>query len=104
MRLPSRLALSAVLGSLIAVSPAAAQIDARMLRQPDVSATQIAFVYAGDIGVVSKQGGVAVRLSSRAARNRSPLLAGWQDARLLGQLRRQHDVYTVPVQVANRPA
>ena len=41
-----------------------AQIDARMLRQPDVSQTQSAFVYAGDIWVVPKKGGTAERLSS----------------------------------------
>ena len=41
-----------------------AQIDARMLRQPDVSQTHITFVYAGDIWVVPKQGGTAERLSS----------------------------------------
>jgi tricorn protease len=41
-----------------------ARIDARMMRQPDVSATQIAFVYAGDIWLASKAGGEAVRLSS----------------------------------------
>ena len=41
-----------------------AQIDARMLRQPDVSQTHIAFVYAGDIWVVPKKGGTAARLSS----------------------------------------
>jgi len=40
------------------------RIDARMMRQPDVSATQIAFVYAGDIWVAPKAGGQAVRLSS----------------------------------------
>ncbi len=39
-------------------------IDARMMRYPDVSATQIAFVYAGDIWVAPKAGGVATRLSS----------------------------------------
>jgi len=39
-------------------------IDARMMRYPDVSVTQIAFVYAGDIWVVPKSGGVATRLSS----------------------------------------
>jgi tricorn protease len=44
--------------------PAAAQVDARMFRYPDVSATHIAFVYAGDIWVVPKTGGVANRLSS----------------------------------------
>src|ERR1035437_4690600 len=41
-----------------------ARIDARMMRQPAVSATQIAFVYAGDIWLVDKSGGVAVRISS----------------------------------------
>ncbi len=41
-----------------------AQVDARMLRQPDVSRDRIAFVYAGDIWVVSKEGGNAERLSS----------------------------------------
>ena len=39
-------------------------IDARMMRYPDVSATQIAFVYAGDIWVAPKNGGAAMRLSS----------------------------------------
>lgn len=41
-----------------------AQIDARMLRQPDVSNTHIAFSYADDIWIVSKEGGVANRLTS----------------------------------------
>ena len=49
---------------LFSVMPLYAQIDARMLREPDVSATEIAFVYAGDIWVVPKSGGLAHRLSS----------------------------------------
>ncbi|MDH4220150.1 MAG: PDZ domain-containing protein [Candidatus Aminicenantes bacterium] len=43
---------------------ARAQVDAKMFRQPDVSATHITFVYAGDIWVVPKDGGLAHRLSS----------------------------------------
>jgi tricorn protease len=43
---------------------ASAQIDARMLRYPAVSKTQIAFVYAGDVWLVSKEGGTAVRLTA----------------------------------------
>ena len=39
-------------------------IDARMFRYPDVSETQIAFVYAGDIWLAPKAGGFAQRLSS----------------------------------------
>ena len=45
-------------------SASACGVDARMLRYPDVSATQIAFVYAGDIWVAPKTGGDALRLSS----------------------------------------
>jgi tricorn protease len=39
-------------------------LDARMLRYPAVSKDRIAFVYAGDIWLVPKAGGTAVRLSS----------------------------------------
>jgi tricorn protease len=50
--------------ALAAAGRASAQVDARMFQQPAVSATHVAFVYAGDIWVVPKQGGVALRLSS----------------------------------------
>jgi tricorn protease len=56
--------LSCALLALAAATPAFAQIDARMFRQPAVSADKIAFVYAGDIWLVPKAGGTAVRLSS----------------------------------------
>ncbi len=57
--------LCAVIGALVLfAAPAEAQVDARLMRFPDVSATQIAFVYAGDIWVVEKDGGTARRLSS----------------------------------------
>ena len=48
----------------VAASSARAQVDARMFRYPAVSATQIAFTYAGDIWLAPKAGGTAVRLSS----------------------------------------
>lgn len=68
-----RLALSAcILGVFGAVTTASAQIDARMFRYPDVSATHIAFVYAGDIWVVAKSGGLATRLSSPAGEEMFP--------------------------------
>ena len=56
--------LIALCALLVAAVPAAAQVDARMFRQPAVSADRIAFVYAGDIWLVAKAGGVATRLSS----------------------------------------
>jgi tricorn protease len=99
MRVLSRLVLSALSGSLLAAAPAAAQIDARMLRQPDVSATQIAFVYAGDIWVAPKQGGVAVRLSSPRGEESFPRFS--PDGKTLAYSANYDgntDVYTVPVQ------
>ena len=51
--------------------PSACGIDARMLRFPDVSATQIAFVYAGDIWVASKAGGEAMRRLTGINRSRN---------------------------------
>ncbi len=41
-----------------------AQIDAKMIQNPDVSESQIVFAYAGDLWVVPKEGGTANRLSS----------------------------------------
>jgi tricorn protease len=63
-RSPLRALAFLVVCAFLLPHPAAAQIDAHALRQPDVSATQIAFVYAGDVWVVPKTGGVANRLSS----------------------------------------
>lgn len=48
----------------LAPVPSSAQVDARMFRYPAVSKDKIAFVYAGDIWLVPRTGGTAVRLSS----------------------------------------
>ena len=66
MRHPILLSLTLALTLTLAVTaaPSAAGVDARLLRMPDVSATDIAFVYAGDIWVVPKTGGTAQRLST----------------------------------------
>ena len=41
-----------------------AQVNARMLQYPDVSATQITFTYGGDVWIVAKEGGTAYKLTS----------------------------------------
>ena len=41
-----------------------AQVNARMMQFPDVSATHITFTYGGDIWVVAKEGGTAYKLTS----------------------------------------
>jgi len=61
-----------LLAAVCTSAPAFAQVDARMFRQPAVSADKIAFVYAGDIWLVAKSGGVATRLSSPAGEESFP--------------------------------
>jgi len=45
---------------------AGAQVDARMMQNPDVSKTHIVFTYGGDLWIVPKEGGTALKLSSPA--------------------------------------
>ncbi|NKB86609.1 MAG: peptidase S41 [Acidobacteria bacterium] len=68
-RLLGAFALAALLFTAL---PAEAQIDARMLRFPDVSETHISFVYAGDIWIVPKEGGIARRLSTPTGEEQFP--------------------------------
>ncbi|MBK7631858.1 MAG: PD40 domain-containing protein [Ignavibacteriales bacterium] len=46
------------------VGTISAQVNARMLQFPDVSATHITFTYGGDIWIVAKEGGTAYKLTS----------------------------------------
>src|ERR1035437_916811 len=74
------------------------RIDARMMRQPAVSATQIAFVYAGDIWLADKAGGVAVRISSPKGEESFPRFS--PDGSLLaftGDYDGNEDIYVMPV-------
>src|SRR6187549_4012410 len=83
--------------TLLAPAVARAQVDARMLRYPDVSATQIAFVYAGDIWVAPKAGGDALRLSSPRGEESFPRFSpdGGQIA-FSGNYDGNTDIYVVP--------
>lgn len=74
------------------------QIDARMLQYPDVSKTHISFTYGGDIWVVNKSGGTAVKLTTAKGQE---LLArfspdGSQIA-FSGNYNGNTDIYTIPV-------
>ena len=41
-----------------------AQVNAKMFQYPDVSQTHISFTYGGDVWIVSKEGGIANKLTS----------------------------------------
>ena len=90
--------LGAGLAGLAAMPVLHARADARMFRYPDVSATRIAFVYAGDIWTVPRAGGAATRVSSPLGEEMFPRFSpdGSQiaySANYDGNL----DVYLVPV-------
>jgi len=95
----SVLATGAIFTAAMAVAPiqASGQVDARMLRQPDVSQSHIAFVYAGDIWIVEKEGGTARRLSSPRGGEQFPRFSpdGSQIA-FSGFYDGNPDVYTIP--------
>jgi len=48
---------------LLGASSLSAQINAKLMRYPDVSATHITFVYGGDIWIAPKTGGQAVQVT-----------------------------------------
>ena len=83
-----------------AAAPAAALdiTDTRMLTQPAISRSHIAFVYAGDIWIVDLDGQSARRLTSDAGLETSPAFS--PDGTLVafsGQYDGNTDVYVVAV-------
>lgn len=71
--------------------------DALMLRYPDVSRDSIAFVYAGDIWVVPKSGGLATRLTSAGGDEILPRFSpGGEVIAFSGNYDGNIDIYTIP--------
>jgi len=68
-----KLSILSFLVSLLLISTDVfAQVDARMLRQPDVSQSKIVFSYADDIWIVNKDGGTAHRLTTASGQETFP--------------------------------
>lgn len=65
--------MAGLLASSVAVSPAAAQT--KLLRDPAVSDTSIAFAHAGDIWIANPDGSNPRRLTSHAADERDPVFS-----------------------------
>ncbi len=86
-----------VLLLFVYASTVTAQVDARMLRYPDVSDSHITFVYADDIWVVSKDGGLAHKLSSPKGSEFFPRFSpDGQSIAFSGNYDGNTDIYTIP--------
>jgi tricorn protease len=71
--------------------------ESRLLRQPTISATQIAFVYANDLWIVDRSGGMARRLTTSEGAETEPRFSPdgkW--VAFTGQYDGNTDVYVVP--------
>ncbi len=82
----------------IAVESVAVEPHGGMLRYPDVSETHIAFLYANDLWIVPKDGGVATPLASAPGQEAYPRFS--PDGRkiaFMGNFDGNMDLYTIPV-------
>ncbi len=76
---------------------AKAQVDARLMREPAVSATHVAFVYAGDIWVAPKEGGVAQRLTTAKGDEHYPRFSpDGSEIAFTGDYDGNPDIYVMP--------
>ncbi len=77
-------------------APARALEECRLLRQPDIAADRIVFVYGGDLWTVARDGGVASRLTSHEGIEQFPKFS--PDGRTVaftGEYDGNLDVYTI---------
>lgn len=86
-----------ILFSLAFFKTTYAQVDARLLRFPDVSKTQITFVYGGDIWVMPIDGGTASRLSTPAGEETFPRFSpDGSEIAFSGNYEGNTDIYVIP--------
>lgn len=92
-------AVSTALAALISGTGAAATVDARLMRHPDVSDANIVFSYADDLWIVSKRGGQAVQLTSSPGEESHPKFS--PDGKLVAftapYAEGNEDIYVLPI-------
>jgi tricorn protease-like protein/C-terminal processing protease CtpA/Prc len=93
----------ALLVSLLAAAGSTASVlgqiepHAGMMRYPDVGKTQIAFVYAGDVWLAPRAGGMASRLTSAPGQEAFPRFSpDDQTVAFVGNYEGNRDIYTIP--------
>jgi tricorn protease len=86
-----------LLAALIVDAGIAAPAPKLLFQKPTLSATQIAFVYAGDLWIVNRSGGEAQRLTSGAGIETRPYFSpDGKEIAFTGEYDGNVDVYTVP--------
>src|SRR5438309_12040983 len=94
--MPKLAALAAFSLSFVHVAPAASTDDL-LLQKPTLSRTQIAFVYAGDLWIVPREGGDARRLTTGPGIETNPFFSpDGSTIAFTGEYDGNVDVYTVP--------
>ncbi|HEV8112898.1 MAG TPA: PDZ domain-containing protein [Planctomycetota bacterium] len=91
---------STALAALLFTATASAQVQPHggMLRFPDVSATQIVFVYADDLWLVPRDGGVAAPLASPPGTEAFPRFSpDGKTIAFVGNYDGNRDLYTIPI-------
>ncbi len=89
--------LNYAIASCLAV-PAFSQVDASLMKYPDVSSTHIVFSYANDLWLVPKTGGQAQKLSSPPGVETYPKFSpDGKEIAFSGNYDGNTDVYVVPV-------
>ncbi|MEM6344803.1 MAG: PDZ domain-containing protein [Bacteroidota bacterium] len=91
-----KLALLILLSSI--ALEGAAQINAKLMQHLDVSATQIIFVYGGDIWIMSKAGGMATQLTHSPGEESWPRFSpDGQSIAFTANYQGNPDIYVMPV-------
>lgn len=87
-----------LIGILFLCTNTFGQISAKLMRFPDVSDTQISFVYGGDIWLVSKTGGTAIQVTHSPGEETWPRFS--PDGKFIAYTANYQgnpDVYVIPV-------
>ena len=90
--------LFVVLPALLLATASFAQINAKLIRHVDVSDTQIAFVFGGDIWLVPKTGGTAIQLTNSVGEEERPNFSpDGTEIAYTANYNGNRDVYVIPV-------